>query len=179
MDDVLTNVLLQGGGGGSSQESYELAMYYMARHTALDSVEKRKKKGYLFIVGDETPYDFVSADEVSEWIGDKIEADIPTTTILAELQKSFEVFWLFPNGASNCDNKRVLDYLNKMFGQRFIKFNPNDICTTIAATIAVNEGRKPKEVIKELKEALGDAATDKAIAAIVDSIPPRLLDDDL
>ena len=37
-------------------ESYELAMYFMARHTALDCHEKRGKRGYLFIIGDEMAY---------------------------------------------------------------------------------------------------------------------------
>ena len=34
MDDDLSRILLEGGGGGQKTESYELALYFMARHTA-------------------------------------------------------------------------------------------------------------------------------------------------
>ena len=34
MDDDLARIVLEGGGGGQQHESYELAMYFMARHTA-------------------------------------------------------------------------------------------------------------------------------------------------
>src|SRR6266536_4548759 len=47
MDDDLSRILLEGGGGGQKTESYELAMYFMARHTSIDCLEKRGKRGYL------------------------------------------------------------------------------------------------------------------------------------
>ena len=53
MDDDLGRILLEGGGGGQMTESYELAMYFMARHTAIDCLDKRGRRGYLFIIGDE------------------------------------------------------------------------------------------------------------------------------
>ena len=41
MDDDLSRILLEGGGGGQKTESYELAMYFMARHTATDCYAMR------------------------------------------------------------------------------------------------------------------------------------------
>ena len=64
MDGDLERILLEGGGGGQKTESYELAMYFMARHTATDCFEKRGKRGYLFIIGDEMPYPAVKPREV-------------------------------------------------------------------------------------------------------------------
>ena len=40
MDGDLERILLEGGGGGQKTESYELAMYFMARHTAIDCFQQ-------------------------------------------------------------------------------------------------------------------------------------------
>ena len=61
MDDDLGRIVLEGGGGGQMTESYELAMYFMARHTVTDCCEKRGRRGYLFIIGDELAYPQVKA----------------------------------------------------------------------------------------------------------------------
>src|SRR6185369_14338805 len=64
LDDDLSRILLEGGGGGQQTESYELAMYFMARHTTIDCFDKRGKRGYLFIIGDEMAYGQVKGGEV-------------------------------------------------------------------------------------------------------------------
>lgn len=46
MDDAFAAMLLERLGGGTNQESYELAMYYFARHVKMDCLEKRGEKGY-------------------------------------------------------------------------------------------------------------------------------------
>ena len=56
MDQWLTWSYLEGGGGGTGSESYELAFYTLAQHTDMDCWAKRKKRGYLFLTGDELPY---------------------------------------------------------------------------------------------------------------------------
>lgn len=35
---------------GREKESYELAAYFLARHTATDAWEKRGQRGYVFII---------------------------------------------------------------------------------------------------------------------------------
>jgi hypothetical protein len=45
MDDDLGRMVLEGGGGGQMTESYELAMYFMARHTSIDCFDRRGRKG--------------------------------------------------------------------------------------------------------------------------------------
>src|SRR5205823_10415699 len=64
IEEDLGKLFLEGGGGGQLTESYELAMYFMARHTAIDCKEKRGKRGYLFVIGDETPYPHINRREV-------------------------------------------------------------------------------------------------------------------
>lgn len=142
MDEALTSIILEGQGGGTQQESYELAMYFMARHTVLDCVQKRNQKGYLFILGDEMPYDRVRRSQVLRFVGVQEEADIPLETILAELREKFEVYWLMPAGTLNYNASRINDRLRELFGQNFIKLeDPRDVAEIIATLIAIGEGR--------------------------------------
>ncbi|MQY14894.1 hypothetical protein SRB5_50700 [Streptomyces sp. RB5] len=140
MDDDLGHILLEGGGGGQATESYELAMYAMARHTSLDCWEKRRRKGYLFIVGDEMPYGRVKAREVRDVIGDRIGEDIPTTAILAELRRTYEVFYILPAGTSYFGNRAVLDTWRGLLGQNVVELDDlNAVCETIALTVGLGE----------------------------------------
>src|SRR5579862_9269719 len=70
IDQDLAKLWLEGGGGGQQTESYELAMYFMARHTSIDCFEKRGQRGYLFLIGDEMPYPAIKPKEVQRLIGD-------------------------------------------------------------------------------------------------------------
>lgn len=158
IDDSLSLIYLEGGGGGQQTESYELGMYYLARHTDLDSVKKRGKKGYCFLIGDETPYPHVKVNEVKKHIGDSLEVNIPTSDILKELRKKFEVFWIIPGGTSNYEDSHVNTYLHKMFGQNLLKLpNAEDVCELIASTIGLNEGYD----LNDIKTDLIDIGSDK------------------
>lgn len=141
MDEQLGNILLEGGGGGQMRESYELAMYFMARHTALDCVEKRGRKGYLFIIGDELAYQKVSRREVQAVIGDELEAPIPLEQIVAELQEKFEVFYILPAGTSYAGSEEVLSFWRGLLRQNVIELDDlSAVCETIALTIGLGEG---------------------------------------
>src|SRR5512133_104480 len=63
MDENLENIFLEGGGGGQQTESYELAMYFVARHTEIDCFSKHGRKGYFLIIGDEKAYARVKKNE--------------------------------------------------------------------------------------------------------------------
>ena len=51
--EQLRNIFLVGNGGGNGSESYDLAWYFAANKTKIDSFDKRGQKGYLFTFGDE------------------------------------------------------------------------------------------------------------------------------
>jgi hypothetical protein len=163
MDQALVNIFLEGGGGGQDTESYELGMYYMARHTKLDSLDKRGKKGYLFLIGDERPYPQVSRSQVKKLIGDSLQDDIDTEDILAELREKFEVYWLMPGGTSHFTDRDVIEPLTKMFGQNFRKLEvPEDICTFITGIIGVEEGFDIDDIKTDMLDVgAGTAAVDR------------------
>ena len=96
MDDDLGKIYIEGGGGGQVHESYELGIYFFARHTAIDCYDKRGHKGYLFTIGDEMPYDVVRKQQVADVLGDKLRQDIATDQIVAEVQERYEYFHIIP-----------------------------------------------------------------------------------
>lgn len=141
MDDNLANILLEGGGGGQKTESYELAMYFMARHSSMDCWEKRQVKGYLFIIGDEMPYPAASRSQVQRLIGDGLEADISTRDIVRELTARYEVFYLLPKHASHGGDRQVLEAWRALLGQNVLELDDAAaVCETIALTIGEYEG---------------------------------------
>src|SRR6185369_9756018 len=94
MDQWLTWSYLEGGGGGSGEESYELALYFLAQHTEMDCSLKRKKKGYLFMTGDENPYPVLSRHVVDAVVGDRLDEDLKVEEVVALLQESFAPFFI-------------------------------------------------------------------------------------
>ncbi|MBX2998176.1 MAG: hypothetical protein KF893_06650 [Caldilineaceae bacterium] len=142
MDDDLGKIYLEGGGGGQVHETYELGIYFMARHTSIDCWEKRRKKGYLFTIGDEKPYDMVRRQQVNNLIGDPIQAHIPVTTILAEVQKRYQHFHIIPSNTSHGRNPEIQDHWRALLGERvLILEDERAVCETIALAIGLCEGK--------------------------------------
>lgn len=141
MDDDLGKIYLEGGGGGQVHESYELAMYFFARHTSIDCYEKRGQRGYLFTIGDEKPYGVVSRKQVKDYIGDSIERDIPVPAIVAELQERYEYFHIIPTNTSHGSNPEVQERWRELLGERVLMLNDEAaVCETITLAIGLCEG---------------------------------------
>jgi hypothetical protein len=142
IEEDLAKLYLEGGGGGQVTESYELAMYFMARHTSIDCFEKRRKRGYLFVIGDEAPYSLVKRKEVKAVIGDTLQADIPTSELVGELSRSWDVYYVIPRLTSHWNNETVYRQWVKLLGQNVLKLEePAAICELIASTIGLAEGK--------------------------------------
>jgi hypothetical protein len=142
IEDDLGKLYLEGNGGGQMTESYELAMYFMAYHTALDCFEKRGQKGYLFIIGDEAPYKAVKRGEVKRLIGDHLQADIRVRDVLTTLQRLYEVYFIIPKMTMYWNNKEIRSRWTQLLGQNVLRLErPTGICELIASTIGIAEGR--------------------------------------
>jgi len=140
MDGDLARILLEGGGGGQKTESYELAMYFMARHTSTDCFEKRGQRGYLFIIGDEMPYAYVKPREVSSWVGDELPQPIALRNIIAHLTRRWDTYYILPEGASYAGDRQVLGTWRALLGQNVIELSDlSTVCETIALTVGLGE----------------------------------------
>jgi hypothetical protein len=123
---------LQGG------ESYELALWFAARHTQTDRVQKHGKRGYLFMTGDETGYPAVPRETVKTVLGYDPERDIPIAEVMTELRKSYNPFFLIPDPGRA---KGVEQPWKEIFGRDVITMQaPADTCAVAASLVALGEG---------------------------------------
>ena len=139
MDQWLTWSYIESGGGGTGQESYELALYFLAMHSEMDCMLKRKKRGYLFMTGDEVPYPVLSRHVVETIIGDNLDEDLTCEEIVAEVQKSFVPFFIIPDlvRAKRCERR-----WRDLFGDNVLCLeSPVDVCFAAAGAILLNERR--------------------------------------
>ena len=165
IEEDLGKLFLEGGGGFEISESYELAMYFMARHTAIDCYEKRGGRGYLFVIGDETPYPQIKRQEARDLIGDHLQADIPIEQLIAELQTTYDVYYVIPNLTHHWNNKQVQRRWAKLLGQNLLRLEePAAICELIAATIGLAEG---KIGLHDLGDNLQEAGASANVAGAV------------
>jgi hypothetical protein len=165
IEEDLGKLFLEGGGGGHITESYELALYFMARHTSIDCHEKRGKRGYLFIIGDETPYSRIKRSEVARYIGDKLQADLPTEELIAELERTYDVYYVLPKMTQHWSNEAVHRRWVQLLGQNVLRLeDPAGICELIASTIGLAEGKVDLEDIADnLKESGSSTAVAQAV----------------
>ena len=142
MDEQLRNLLLEGGGGGQKSESYELAAYFMVRHVVTDAWEKRGKKGYLFLIGDELNKRRLAADHVREVIGDRVSQDIAVASVYRELAARWHVFSVLPKQSSYYNDPEIAAHWATLLGERFLRLeDPGAVCELIALMVGVGEGR--------------------------------------
>lgn len=170
MDAHLQNLILEGGGGGQMTESYELALYFMARHTSIDCYEKRGKKGYLFLIGDELAYSNVKQNEVDTLIADGLTKDIPIADIVREAKEKYNIYYLIPMGASYSTSDKLRNFWVDLLGSQYVVMldNPADVSEVIALIIGTAEGTIGLEDGIEDLRTVG--ASDATIASVSKSI---------
>ena len=149
-------VYLEGGGGGQNTESYQNVLYYMARHTQIDCFEKRGKKGYLIMFGDELPYDEVRASEVKDLMdGFGPDENIPLKKIIEEARKKYVVIYIIPRETSNGRDPEIWSTWQRLLGEEFVlgMEKTSQICELVGAIVGVCEGKvSSQEAVENLKK---------------------------
>jgi hypothetical protein len=141
MDDDMGKIYLEGNGGGQNKESYQNAFYLFANKVSTDCFEKRGKKGYLFLIGDEMPYEASLRGEIEDIFGDKVEADLKVDDLLAKCLEKWELFFIIPRGANHGADTAISSRWKQLLGERVIMLDdPNAVCETIGTTIGLIEG---------------------------------------
>lgn len=168
MDEHLTNIYIEGNGGGQAKESYELGLYFSARHFSCDCWEKRGKKPYLFTIGDEEAYRKVDRQQVEALIGDKLEADITLEEMIQEINDKFEYFHIAVRSDSYSNGHHP--WWKKILSERALMLDdPKGVTELIGMTIGACEGRDIDDVSADLTAAGLDP---NAVAAAKKAIVP-------
>jgi hypothetical protein len=176
MDDDLGRLYLEGGGGGSYEESYELPLYFFARHTSIDCFEKRGKKGYLFLIGDEKPYAKATADAIRKVVGDDLTRDVPVEDVIAEAREKYHVFFVIPHGASHGTDPVLRRRWEELLGPQNVIMLPDadGVCEAIGLAIGLIEGMANADALADDLAAAGASSkTAKAVAAALDPLAKK------
>ncbi len=145
-------------GGGNRGESYALPWLMMAMQTVTDSFDKRKKKGYVFTVGDEGVHGVeggngekygVTKEQAERLLGLKIERDLSAEEIYQMVSRKFNVYHIVIGGGFG----QYKDDIEKSFGRlmpdRLLYLegsNADLLPELIVSTIEVNEGKDKADV---------------------------------
>lgn len=162
------------GGGGWRGESYDLAMYFAARHTAIDCHEKRGRRGYFFMTGDEPFFMRLLQGTVKQWIGDEIAGDLGIEALTDELATRYRPFFLIPDPArAKADGCEYAWRL--LLGDCVIVLgDPADTAAAAALLVGICEGqlRDVAALANKVEEALGYFGADRD--RIVGAVAPYL-----
>lgn len=142
--EQLTDLYFESGGGPNSFESYPLVWYFAARHTKIDSFEKRNQKGFLFTMGDDCFPDNLTKEEIERVFGDKIQDKIPVQDILDEVNRKYEVFHLVLDRHYNSSK---IERWQELIGDRVIKVQNYTKVPEIIVSILETMGGKDLETV--------------------------------
>jgi hypothetical protein len=147
VDDMLAAVNLEMGGGGQDHETYELLMYYLAHHTFLQG-----RRGVVFLIGDEMPYPKVDRAHVRKYIGDELEADVPTEQVVVDLQRQYDVYFLFQQQSSHrYMQDDILKTWRKLLGENVLVLeDPTNVCEFISMLHGARAGADLDGLVDDL-----------------------------
>lgn len=142
--EQLNDVYFERGGGANAGESYSLPWYFAARHTKIDSWDKRKQKGFIFTVGDECCLPKISKEAIKEFIGDDVQADIDSKEILTEVSRRYNVYHIIIKPVYCQEPKKNW---TELLGQNVIEVTDIDkIAETIVSILEMHAGKSLDEV---------------------------------
>jgi hypothetical protein len=120
LDKWLTDLYLEGGGGGNEGESYLLAWYFAAKHTALDCFEKRGQKGFLFTIGDEPVLTSVPSSKIQDIMGLPQPSKFDAKKILDQAREKYNVYHIHVKETSSGSRQHVMDGWKQLMSDNLI-----------------------------------------------------------
>ncbi len=158
---------IEQGGGGNNGESYALLWWFALNKTVCDSINLRKRKGYLFTIGDECYLPIIGKNEINNFLGGTVQADIKTAELLEEVQKSWNVFHLITPTEATRQQGAIAKW-KALLGQRVsVVDDYTKLGEVIVSIMQVNEGQDMSTVIGSW-----DGSTGLTVAEAVKDLVP-------
>ncbi|MBO4457796.1 MAG: hypothetical protein J5802_08755 [Butyrivibrio sp.] len=120
---------------------------FLAHHTNIDAVNKRKEKGFVFTIGDSAKIreEYVN-ETIARVIGDHT-LYVSREAVLNKVQETFNVFHIMIDG-DNAKNRKLLPGHVIVIGRDDIGKIPE----VIISTIQLQKGKKLDEVLEQWEE---------------------------
>lgn len=140
LDHWLTKMFVEGGGGGNHGESYLLAWYFAAKHTATDCWEKRKQKGVLFTIGDEPVLLQIPSTAIRGIMGEGQHETASAAELLDAARKTYDVYHIHVKCGSG-HSEEVVDGWKQLMGPSLlIAATDADVPGLITETVKARSG---------------------------------------
>lgn len=147
--DQVRELYVEGGGGGNGGETYTMAWLAAALKVRADAFEKRKRKGYLFTIGDEPMVDIIRKDQITRFLGVEASGDVPASEALRMASRDWEVFHIVLANEGHCRYQldEVLRNWRAVLPERTIRLEDvSKLAETVVSLVQVNEGANAASV---------------------------------
>lgn len=180
LDKWFKKIYLEGHGGANIGESYSLAWYFGAYHTATDSWEKRKKKGVLITIGDEPILEDMAEKGVAHTLEDIFGVNqYPTKSseVLKDAKEKWDVHHIHVTSTASGSSKTRQSDVRKMLNESVIMTESNQTVNEIPAIITkiiIDSYNGTKSTSKKLLTDNTKVSVDSPIEEKKESIFPWL-----
>ena len=177
MIQQLVKIYIEHGGGGNDSESYDFAWYFAGTHTSIDCWEKRKRKGYLFTIGDESTPHGLEKRHIKEVLGEDVESDLTAKQCLALAEKMYHVYHIIIAEGHYPQSKgidAVKAAWTNLMGQRAVVLKDHTkLAELVISIIQMNEGADKNAVVDSwdgstalvIKDSVKDLALESGTAS--------------
>ena len=148
LDKWLTDIFLEGGGGGNAGESYHLAWYFAAQHTAIDCLEKRAIKGFLFTIGDEPVLDELRDSQIKSIMGEGQYKNWSAQELLTAAREKYNVYHIHIAETMAGRRQETIEGWTRLIGapNLLIANSYNDVANLISTTVISNTEREARPI---------------------------------
>ena len=139
---------------GGNRYSYDnLVWYFAAKHTSIDSFNKRNKKGFMFCCGDEIcglDKDILTKAQIKAVFGDDVDSNFSLKELYEIASEKYEIIHIVTNNRRN--NKQSFLSWNEFMPGRVAEIssdNINYLSDVIISVLQLASGMKKTDVLSQ------------------------------